>query len=780
VLEYVAAVRWQASAKDTATQTALHILAIDPFTDTNFRDYSAAAWGAVTPTPSDSGSAVITAGLNFLLRPGAALLDESFVKTHHLRIGDTLEVLIGNEWREIHSVGFIPSRMLAQAGIENLALVDIATGQEILGRVGFVDRVDLIADDSAAKKLAADLPAPLRIEPPARRGQRTDEMLRSFRLNLTALSFLAVFVGMFLIYNTMMFSVIHRRKQLGILRCLGVTPRQIVLNTLLEAFGLGVIGSLLGLWLGIMLAEYTTRVLTATISDLYFFLKVARVTPDTGVLVKIFLIGMLTTLLASAVPIVEAANVSPAVAVRRSSLEFRAQKFAPRFAVAGLILFALAIALSLSSAQQNQMIGGFFLGLGAALALALGAIFATPLLTLWLVRLTNTFMHKLAGMTGILSTRNIQTALSRTAVAIAALMISLAMALSMRLMMTSFRNSIDGWVNSVLQADVYLQPIGFATAKWDALFSPAFVKFLEQQPEVEAIDLYGATAFNYRGQPIYLIAISAAVVIDRTDFIFTGGDDHENWRRLIAGEVFLSDGFARRFHKTAGDTVTLQTINGPHPFRAAAIFIDYSFEQGQVMMDHRTYNENWGPSRLTNIGVFFKPQVEFRRAVANLRRAIAGRFAVQVLSNRELREEVFKVFDQSFAITQVMQILAGIVAFIGIISAVMSLLVERTRELGILRALGMNFGQLQRMVLFESGLMGGFAALIAAPAGTALALVMIYVINLRTFNWTINFRLDAGAYAQIGWMALAAALLAAFYPMRRLKKISVAAAMREE
>jgi putative ABC transport system permease protein len=226
--------------------------------------------------------------------------------------------------------------------------------------------------------------------------------------------------------------------------------------------------------------------------------------------------------------------------------------------------------------------------------------------------------------------------------------------------------------------------------------------------------------------------------------------------------------------------VTLQTINGPHPFRAAAIFIDYSFEQGQVMMDHRTYNENWGPSRLTNIGVFFKPQVEFRRAVANLRRAIAGRFAVQVLSNRELREEVFKVFDQSFAITQVMQILAGIVAFIGIISAVMSLLVERTRELGILRALGMNFGQLQRMVLFESGLMGGFAALIAAPAGTALALVMIYVINLRTFNWTINFRLDAGAYAQIGWMALAAALLAAFYPMRRLKKISVAAAMREE
>jgi putative ABC transport system permease protein len=331
-----------------------------------------------------------------------------------------------------------------------------------------------------------------------------------------------------------------------------------------------------------------------------------------------------------------------------------------------------------------------------------------------------------------------------------------------------------------LQADVYLQPVGFETAKWEALFTPEFIKFLEQQPEIEALDLYGATAFFYRQQPIYLIAISAEAVIDRTDFIFTNGDDRENWQRLIAGEVFLSDGFARRFHKTAGDTVILQTLNGPRSFRAAAIFVDYSFEQGQVMMDHRAYNENWGPSRITNIGVFLKPQADFRQYLTELRRAIAGRFAVHVLSNRELREEVLKVFDQSFAITHVMQILAGIVAFIGIISAVMSLLVERTRELGILRAVGMSFGQLRRMVLLESGLMGGFAALIAAPAGTALALVLIYVINLRTFNWTIDFQMDIGAFAQIWWMALAAALLAAIYPMMRLKKISVAAAIREE
>jgi len=777
VLEYIARVRRRRALPDTTKET-LHILAIDPFTDANFRDFSATA--EVDQERAAAADSIMIAGFRFLLQPGAALLNETLVKKYHLKISDSLEVLIGNTWRAIYLVGVIPQQMLSPAGLENLALVDIAAGQEILGRLGFVDRLDLIASENAAQNLAAQLPAPLRLEPPARRSQRVDDMLRSFRLNLTALSFLSVFVGMFLIYNTMMFAVIHRRRQLGILRCLGVTPRQIIFNTLLEAFGLGVMGALLGVWLGTLLAEYATRTVTATISDLYVFLKVSPVALDSGVLIKIFLVGLLTTLLASAVPIIEAARVPAAVAVRRSALELRAQKFAPRFAAAGVVCAVVAIILSLRSTEQSQIIGGFFLGLGAALAVALSAILITPQLTLWLISLSSGLMQRLAGMIGILSTRNIQTALSRTAVAIAALMISLAMVLSMRLMITSFRSGIEAWVNSVLQADVYLQPNGAATAKWDALFSPEFIKFLENQSEVDAISLYGATEFSYRGQPIYLIAISAEVNKDRTNFIFTGGDDRDNWRRLIAGEVFLSDNFMRRFDKAAGDTIMLATLHGPRAFRVAAIFVDYSFEQGQVMMDHRTYHENWGAARITNISVFLKPQSDYRRSVAELRRAVEGRFAVRVLSNRELREEVSKVFDQSFAITRVMQILAGLVAFIGIISAVMSLLVERTRELGILRAVGMSFAQLRRMVFIESGLMGAFAALIAMPAGTALALVMIYVINLRTFNWTINFKFELGAYLQIWWMALAAALLAAVYPMMRLKKISVAAAMREE
>jgi putative ABC transport system permease protein len=338
ILEYVAGFRLPSQPDSAAPKDALHLLAIDPFTDASFRDYSEAAWDSqenFSEAPADS-LAAINSGMSFLIRPGAVLVDEGFAANQHLKIDGTLKVLVGNEWRELYLAGLIPQKLFSQWSLENLALVDVATGQEILGRLGYVDRIDLIATESSAQALAAKLPMPLRLERPARRSERVEDMLRSFRLNLTALSFLAVFVGMFLIYNTMMFAVIHRRKQIGILRCLGVTPRQVIFNTLLEAFGLGIAGALLGLWLGTILAEYATRTVAATISDLYVFLKPRQVTADFSVLAKIFLIGLLTTLLASAVPIIEAAKVRAAVAVRRSSLEFRAQKFAPRFAVAAI------------------------------------------------------------------------------------------------------------------------------------------------------------------------------------------------------------------------------------------------------------------------------------------------------------------------------------------------------------------------------------------------------------------------------------------------------------
>jgi putative ABC transport system permease protein len=320
-------------------------------------------------------------------------------------------------------------------------------------------------------------------------------------------------------------------------------------------------------------------------SQLYVFLKVEGVQWEWPILIKAFCSGIVATLIASALPAYEAATISPAVAVRRSSLESRTGKYAPWLSLIGVMFLCASFLAYLFSES-------FWGGLAVALGVGLAAICFTPILTLLMTRAVSPVSRRYAGQPGLLATRGIRAALSRTAIAIAALMLALAMVLGMRLMINSFRATITLWVNHVLEGDLYLSPAGFATAKWEAVMAPEFISFMQQQPEVEAIDRYGVTQLDFQHRPIYLVAISAEVVRDRLHFIFTNNRPEDNWSRVLNGEVIVSEMFARRFHKSAGDTILLKTQKGMAQFDIAAVFIDYSFDLGQVMMDHRTYERH--------------------------------------------------------------------------------------------------------------------------------------------------------------------------------------------
>jgi len=393
--------------------------------------------------------------------------------------------------------------------------------------------------------------------------------------------------------------------------------------------------------------------------------------------------------------------------------------------------------------------------------------------------LSSPLAHR-AGAPGLLATRGIRAALSRTAVATAALMISLSMVLGMQIMINSFRGSIDTWVKSILQADYYIAPLGSTTAKWEATLPAEFLEMITQLPEVEAMNTYRAGEFEFQHRFVYLVSIRASVLRERTDFIFTEGEDAANWDAVLRGEVFVSESFAQRFRTAVGDTLALQTKNGLRRFRVAAVFVDYSLDQGQVMMDHSTYAANWGRVRINSAGVFLKPGVPENHFLKKFKTLTAGRYAVAINSNIDLRRQVLEIFDKTFAITHVLQVLATIVAFIGIVSAILSLLIERIREFGTLRAIGMSWAHVRRMIFLESGLMGALAALLAMPTGFALATILVHVINARSFGWLIMIRSQPQEYAHMAGIALLATFLAALYPIRRLQRISVAAALREE
>jgi len=771
VLEYVALCR-------EADSQAVRLLAIDPLVDAFFRDLTPRRNLAENAAEADSlagmkNEQLVQRLIRLMTMPGQGLITEALARRLDMREGEALHILVSGEWKQIVIAGIIPSRSDDRLADESLIVVDVATGQELLNRKGFVDRVELISAGAAVENLASSLPPPLRLSRPQRRSEYVDSMLRSFRLNLTALSLLAVFVGTFLIYNTMMFSVLQRRKDIGILRSLGVTRKQIVANLLLESTLLGVIGSGFGLLLGFFLARHTTQTIGATIRDLYVYVHIGNVALYEDILRKGFLLGLVATWLAALVPVVEAAGIAPVVAMRRSSLELRTSRFAPALSAGAVVFLAAALILAFIP-------GGIFYGFAAALALALSAVFITPSFTMALTGSLSTAMRRMVDITGLLATRSIRGALSRTSVAIAALMISLSMVLGMQIMINSFRASINTWVNSVLQADFYVSPIGGTTARWQAVLPDKLIQKINALPEVEAVNTYRAAEFEYEGRLVYLVSIRAEVLMNRTDFIFKQGRDHENWLALRRGEVVVSESFAQRFSVAAGDRVELLTAEGPRAFRVAAVFVDYSLDQGQIMMDHATYAENWGPVRINSAGIFLKTGVAPQIFLSRLNAMSREEFAVQISSNRQLRQQILEIFDQTFAITRVLQVLAMLVAFIGIVSAILSLLIERTREFGTLRAVGMSLAQMRRMIALESGLMGGLASLLATPTGFALALILVHVINVRSFGWSIALQTHPWEYAQMAGLALLAALLAALYPMWRLKRISIAAALREE
>lgn len=779
VIEYLALCR-------EAENRPVRLLAIDPFVDSPLRGISLQKQNSKRDEESDLATSTDRSSISqkdfdsafesfikFVTQPNHALITESFARQCSLQAGDSLHVLVNSVWKEVVIAGIIPQREGDHLSDENLLALDIATGQELLDRLGAVDRVDLLGDEEAIEKIATSLPPPLRLTRPQRRSEYVDSMLSSFRLNLTALSLLAVFVGMFLIYNTMMFSVLQRRKQIGILRCLGVTRKQVVGALFLEASLFGIFGSGLGLILGYFLSQYTTPAIGSTINDLYVFVDITRAHVNGSIVAKGFFLGLIATLIAALLPALEAAKIAPAVATRRSSLETRASSFVPRFAIAGLGFFVVAVIITIVP-------GGVLFGFASALALALAAVLFTPLFTSAMTRMISSFLHRSAATMGHLATRAIRGALSRTAVAIAALMISLSMVLGMQIMINSFRGSIQAWVQSILQADFYIAPVGSTAAKWQAVLPNEFLQMIERLPEVEAVNTYRAGEFEYNGRLIYLVSIHAEVLSTRTDFIFKQGADLDNWRALQRGEVFVSESFAQRFTAAVGDSLMLQTRNGFRHFRVAATFVDYSLDQGQVMMDHSTYAGNWGEVRINSAGVFLKSKVDPNDFLHKLRMLTKEKYAVQINSNLDLRRQVLDIFDKTFAITHVLQMLATIVAFIGIVSAILSLLIERTREFGTLRAIGMSWAQLRRMIFIESGLMGGLASLLAMPTGFALALILVHVINVRSFGWLITIRSQPLEYVQVAGIALTAALLASLYPMWRLKRISVADALREE
>jgi putative ABC transport system permease protein len=746
----------------------IRLLGVDPFAEAPFRSYL-----------SGDGAVPIEQLTSFLTQPGAIFISTDLAEIYSLQIGDHVRLDIGGREQDAVLAGLIqPSDDLTRRALQGLILADISTAQELTGRIGKLDHIDLILPEDSTQtqaRIQLLLPDDARIVPMSSRTGAVAQMTGAFRVNLTALSLLALLVGLFLIYNTMTFSVVQRRPLFGTLRCLGVTRREVFALVVSEALIVGVIGSALGLGLGVLLGQGAVQMITQTISDLYFVVTVRGIQIPLISLVKGAALGISATVLTAAVPAWEAASVPPRAALSRSGLEHKVQRAVVGTAVGGIVLMILGVIILLWPTSD------LVLSFAGTFGVIVGVAMLTPGAMVVLMRASSPLTEAIWGALGRMAPRNVTNSLSRTSIAVAALMVAVAVTIGVGVMIRSFRHTVVVWLEQTLQGDIYISVPGGTASTPSEPIDPAVVELLGGRAEIARIDTARAATVESPEGPVELAAVQNPNDPGEALYYAQELPTDQIWAAMEHGAVLVSEPFARqRGLLDHGGEIVLFTDKGPHTFPVIGIYYDYASSQGTVLMAREAYQQWWDDDAVTAIALRLKPGVDVDQAAEDLRQAINPIQHVTVNPNQALRDAVLVIFDRTFAITGALQMLATLVAFIGVLSALLSLQLEKQREFGVLRAVGLTTGQLWRLAMLETGLMGTVAGLLALPTGYALALILVYVINRRAFGWTLQMQVPLAPFVLAMTVAVLAALLAGIYPAHRMSQMQAADAIRFE
>jgi putative ABC transport system permease protein len=745
----------------------IQLLGIDPFAEAPFRDFLG---GPGEPIP--------LAGLTrFLSQPGAILISTDLAGRYGLSENDPITLVISGTERSAFIAGLLdPQDELSRRALNGILLADIATAQELTGKLGVLDRIDLVLpenNEAAPAEINKLLPESANLLPVAARSGTVEQMTTAFRTNLSALSLLALVVGVFLIYNTITFSVVQRRSMFGTLRCLGVTRREIFVVVLSEAFLVGTLGGALGMGLGLLLGKGAVSLVTQTINDLFFVLTVQDVPIPWSSLLKGSLLGIIATVTAAAGPAWEAASVPPRAALIRSAFEDTARRVIRWVALAGLALIGGGLAI-LQIPTRNLVIS--FTG---TFAVVIGFALLTPVVTRFLMRAVTPITERLFGTMGRLAPREVVNTISRTAIAVAALMIAVSVSIGVNLMVGSFRFTIETWMGQVLRGDVYISVPGAALTQAGTSIEPEVIEQLRVWPGVARADLLRNVSVDSPHGPIQVGANDNPEDAEENTYLDATGSPAQIKAAVQNGAISISEPLANRLDiPAAGGSLTLFTDHGPVDFPIAAIYYDYASVQGRVVMNLDVYRTHWDDESISAAALNLEPGVDPDALTLTLQQAFTPLQTLDIHPNRALRANTLEIFDRTFAITGALQLLATSVAFIGVLSAMLSLQLEKLRQLGILRAVGMSVRQLWTLVLLETGLIGGVAGLLAMPTGYILSLILVHIINRRSFGWTLQMQLTPFLFVQALAVAIVAALLAGLYPARRISQRDITEALR--
>ena len=751
---------------------AVRVLGVDLLVDAQVRDVAPAVAG----TPS-------APSVNELLAGRGALLPDRLAARLGLRAGDALELSVRARRETLVVAGTFAPRRFASVW-DRVVVVDVALAQEMFGKVGRLDRIELVprrgvALDDLTARARHLVPAGVTVEEPSTRAAASSRMVRALEFNLTALSGVSLLVGAVLVATTLATSVVQRRGVLALARSLGASRLQIGRALLAEALAIGTLGGGLGVAGGVLGARAALASVRSTVAAM------VRGVPATEIRLPLWLaavglaVGIAVSALSAILPLAEAVRTPPVQGLASERPAFLRRPSRRRAAAVALAFAAAAVALARAPAWHDLPVAAL-LASTALLGVLLAVV--SPVLDALARRAAGPVAHAAEGTMLRLAIAALAAGRRRAAWGAGAVGVAVALAVAIGTMIHSFRTTVVDWANQGMRADVWIRPAVAATGVQVGRLDPEVVRVAERLFGPDVIDPFH-TATAYLGdQPVTLAGGEFAVVARRGGVAFRDGrDSKEVFAAALAhGAAVIGEPFATRFRVREGDTITLRVADGTLTRRVEGVFYDYSNQQGMAVINRRDFLRHYPDDGPRELALFLPAGTDPAAARDRLLAALGGRFMVDALLNRELRAEVVAIFDRTFAITRALQAVAAAVAVLAVLTVLFALLGERRRDLALLRALGGTRLQVGGVVAAQAALLGATGALGGLAVGLAIGFVLVEVVNVQSFGWTLRFLPPWPSRVVTAATVTAACLLAGLAPALAAARMHPGESLREE
>jgi putative ABC transport system permease protein len=752
-----------------AGQGSLLVLGTDLTGDRSLRDYDL-----------ESGDeAVIDDPLVFLAQPDSIIVTKEFAEKNGLPVNGTLTLGTALGDRRFTVRGIMKSSGLSSAFGGNLAIMDIYAAQRMFGRGRTFDRIDLAARPGfTLAETQADLRQRLgpgfQVDPPSGRGQQFESMVAAYSMMVNISSLFALFIGMFIIYNSFAIAVTQRRAEIGILRALGATRRQIRGLFLGESAVNGLIGSIGGLMLGLLIARAIAASIGSLISDFYGVAQRAdEVSTSPLVLSGALLIGIATSIVAALIPAQQAAQVDPVQALQKGKFQtVSAGESRLRLAAAATLA---AISIACLGLGGSRVI--FYVGYALAITVAL---LLGPLLVLALARVLRPILRWIRPVEGALAADSLIQAPKRTSASVAAVMLSLALVVAFAGMARASYGSIIDWMDGALNPDLFVSPSQDIVTR-TLRFPESMGAELAGIPGIRRIQPVRNARVMFGGTPVMIVAVDIASIAETARRPPVEGDADEMYRLTAAGRgLMLSDNLAQLQHLHAGDTVELPAPNGVIRLPIAGIVVDYSDQQGTILMDRSLFEMYWHDDSVN----IFRVYLAAGTSVPDVKQRILARYAGQrqlfVLTNGEVRAYILRITDQWFGLSAVQIAVAVLVAILGIVNTLTVSITDRRRELGVLQAVGGLHGQIRRTIWMEALSIGVLGLALGYALGAINLYYILEIVHRDIAGMRFDYQFPLSVTLALVPAMLGAAFVAAIWPAESAVRGSLVEALEYE